>query len=332
MGYRLSKKERLLVDYLLFPLQSTGLKTLNEPFFADLSEGICYYPELSDSSLEIVTEWMCPVIIFAGKKIREESHYHLGKLYNYGLPAVWKLPENDEPVIFPALNLPDTRHHAYFISENAHYRKLFRQILRFGAYNTRVDFQSNEGLETELKRLAESKDSAWPSLIIVDLDSVKIDVQSFFYLLRNLFQKNPVMKGKTSILVMKDFAKPGLDVRTIASSLKPLTKRIFHPHEAILALSEGMCASKKADKTVDIRIKPFRSIEDFLYGKVTEFRYEDPAKLLAGTVKINSNFNRFVMFSWLSEYLSSDKISSGVVLNPEPVIDPGNFFNGIRSP
>ena len=332
LGYRLNGEERLLVEYFLYPLKTSGLKILKDPYFADISSGICYYPDLNESSFKTVMEWMHPVIIFAGNAIQEKPEQYYQELFNNGAAAVWRFPEKGDVIFPPQLNLPEIANQAYCISDNAGYRKIFRQILRFGGYNTRVDFQTNAGLETELKHLSQSGEGIWPSLLLVDLDSERIDVISFFYQLRSLFQKTPSLRSKTSLLAMKDFAKPGLDLRVIASSLKPLTKRIFHPHEAILAASEAICASSKKNKTEEIRIRPFRTLEEMLYGRSSEFPGENPGEHIKSLLKKGSDLSRFTLFSWLGEYLKSQEISSGVILSPDPVIDPGNFLNGIRRP
>jgi len=331
LGFRLEQEELLLAEYILHSLKSRGLKSIQDPFFSDLSSGIAFYPAADENTVKTISDWMHPVLIFTGKKTEKNKKDHDAFFYENGIAAVWKIPENGL-ILPPRLELPELKKIAYFISENSLYRKLFRQILSFGGYSVRTDFQSNETLNTELKRIAETDPKIWPALILVDLDSERIDISSFFYFLRSLFQKNPSLKSKTSVMAIKDFALPGLDLGTISTSLKPLTKRIFHPHEAILALCEAVSAPPISEKKDDIRIKPFRNLEEILYG--TAGNYSDPAslKFMDQYIQTGQIFSRFILFSWLAEYLLSEEVASGVLLSPEPVIDPRNFLNSIRRP
>lgn len=331
LGYKLNEREKLLTQFILGSLPE-GTVTYCSSFSNSDLTGNPYYPDLTIREIRELVQWRRPILVFLGCAAKKNSKENYEILFESGIGSIWKIPEDDEPFLLPSLEIPRKKGQIYLISDDKPEVNVLRQIFQFGGYQTRIDFRSSEELVLELHETA-SKGTDWPALIAVDLDTKKIDVTSFFYKLKSLLKDHPESTKKKAVLIMKDFARPGLELKVMSSVLKPFAKKIFHPHEAILSVIEGMIAfSPDAKDSNLVHLNRPRSLAEILYGRGEKPSWNSRTENQLKALFPGEYAHREILFTWIYEYLTSDTVRSGALLSPEPDINSGDFFNGIRRP
>ena len=202
--------------------------------------------------------------------------------------------------VLPLLGLPRVSAVCCVVSDNPQLRSISRQILLFSGRVPRMDFSS---AENSLAVLASIQD--WPELIVLDLDSTRVDSLVFFHGLEKILRARPHDRARCQILVCKDFARPGFDLMRMRPLLAPHAKKIFHPEGALLALLESMIFYPGF--SAEAAPAP-RSMRDLLYSEDLAEPGRSPSQSIAAIVG-NDAIRRSAPFLRLGEFLSREKSS-----------------------
>ncbi|HMU82367.1 MAG TPA: hypothetical protein PKC35_03415 [Leptospiraceae bacterium] len=299
VGHRLSEAEELLLRYWLESYaegrwRSDSQMPSSPP--ADLST-LRFLPRADIRSVEEILSWFLPVVVFAGKASDPMPFISAGAV------AVISLDDRN-PLILPPAELPPRSSVAFVISDDPMFRLRMRQILRFAGREPRMDFSATEDIAQVLTHIQE-----WPEIIVVDLDSSRVDVVEFIYRTEKILRERPAMRTRNQMMIVKDFAKPGLDPVKLRPVLSPHAKRIFHPLEAMLAILESMVFySGEVEPLVD---EHPRSLREMLYGD----DFAPPGRLsesfLAGLKSRGTALSRSSQFILFAQHLKDRLIETG---------------------
>lgn len=218
---------------------------------------LSFFPQARLQEIKELMDWLVPVMLVCGSESPVPDEF-----LDLGLAAIFKLPEVDQPIILPHLTLPPTQGSCFVISDSPLFRTRLRQVLRFAGKQARMDFNSVDDIAQILAAVDE-----WPHLILVDVDSKRVDVASLFYRLELILRERPTMRARNQMLICKDFGLPGFDLVKFRSLLSPHAKRIFHPTEALLAIIESMLFYPTPEWPATYPAP--RSIQEILYGEST---------------------------------------------------------------
>jgi hypothetical protein len=326
IGFGLDERERGVIEAHL-RLENPQLKISGHPILSELSSGSIFYPEISERECESLCEWRVPIVAFVGRDRRGPHSDEF--FYRSGIAAVWNFPDMAMPFLFPPPTLPESVDHIFLISDDAALSRMLRQIFLFSGSTLRIDFRNNDELTQTLEAMRSDPNAKWPGLIIADLDSQRVDTLGFFHDLKRMFIQDHTLRSRTRLMILKDFGKPGLDVRTIASTLRFFAKRIFHPCEALFAAVE---AGFYRDLRIERGAIRYRDMDEILYGPEQDLPVRDPLSFINAEITDWSALRRAIPFLWIQNYLTLDIKRSGAILKPEPDVDTRDLFHGIRRP
>jgi len=254
---------------------------------------LLFIPRASESDLREILDWMRPLIVVTPESTDTD------RFFKMGAAAVYAISSRGVHVL-PDLKLARNKKVCCVISDNPVLRSTARQILLFSGRVPRMDFSSAEDSLAVLSAIED-----WPELILLDLDSTRVDSLSFFHGIERILRARPLNRARCQILLCKDFARPGLDLLRMRPILAPHAKKIFHPEGALLALLESMVFFPGT--VVENGPAP-RSLRDLLYSEDLEEPGRSPA------VQFDSFVNavaprRTAAFLRLAQFLAREKSS-----------------------
>jgi len=254
IGWGLGPRDRLLLDY--WTDSANGRVQLHEttPSGPLENSGVLhFFPSAGIPQIRELLGWFVPVLLLCAADAEIPESF-----FEMGLAAICRMPADDSMVILPPAPLPQTDSVCFVVSDSALFRTRLRQVLRFSGRLGRMDFSSTDDIAQVLAAVV-----PWPELIIVDLDSERVDSLSLFYRLEKILRERPEMRAKNQLMICKDFSRPGLDLVKLRPVLSPHARRIFHPSEALLALLETLIFFPSTPVSVGL---PARSLRQMLYG------------------------------------------------------------------
>lgn len=262
----------------------------------DLTRGLNFFPAAGERLLMDLAGWMVPVLVVARFHNEQERERMQAVLFEHGLAALWELPGPEQDVCFPGLDIPDTQAQVYLLEDDRCLRNLYRQILHFAGYSVRADFQSARDVRLCLEQ--DARADRYPAFILLNLDSGRVVPMELLGDLDGLFRQNPELRARTSLLVVKDFERPGLEFATVEHALRKHARRIFHPHEALLVLLEALLLHEAEGEPLIIPAA-FRDLQELLYAPEAN-RLVTTAPPLFHTLRLR---NRILPFVWLYDRL-----------------------------
>ncbi|MCR9141546.1 MAG: hypothetical protein NXI24_04780 [bacterium] len=286
-----------------------------------LHRGLNYFPNSQAQDRRELLGCYRPLLVLAGRSVQRSPAET--ELFETGIAACWRLPAPGDPILFPALPRSRRAGPVFLIEDDPTYRSLYRQMLYFAGHDVRADQQSLELLEAP-DAFADS-DAPLPALILASLDTERMDIPAFFHRLDRFLKKHPGRGPR--VMITKNFQRPGLDVRTIESSLRPHVARIFHPREAALALLEALFlapvnsgdAASSAGPDAPLIGSAFastppmaRTLDELLYRPQIKLR--ETAPLLEPHQQQLKAYRRIQPFLWLYERLANQD-GRGAILN-----------------
>ncbi len=314
-GLGLNTADRLLLEYWLSGPPEVRFHDGDvQPGL--LQRGHHAFLAASEAVVQDLMQLYRPLLLIARPPGGDPQYFE--RLFGLGVAAVWTPPPPGDTVYFPAVNAaatPERRPTAFLIEDDPVFRSVFRQMLYFAGYDVRADQQSLEYfVESSATASGDAKNGTtaddMPALILANLDTDRLDIPEFFYRLQRGLSRSPTRKPR--ILLMKDFDRPGLDVRTIAAALRPHARRIFHPREAVLVLIEALflCGPPEASAATDDPAKgfksaatlfsrPFRPLDELLHGPNVYLREEAPP----APGDTDRAYRRGLPFFWLYDLL-----------------------------
>lgn len=255
VGHGLEEYELHLLEYWI---EAEGIGSVQKhTSMPDSPPNMARLNVFSRARLQDVRElldWFVPVLLISGRDADIPKAY-----LDLGVCAIHKLPASNGPILLPSLNLPALQGACFVISDSQVFRTQLRQVLRFAGRQARMDFSSVEDIAQVLAVIDE-----WPELILIDVDSERVDIVSLFYRLEKILRDRPHLRAKNQMLICKDFDLPGFDLVKLRPLLAPHAKRIFHPAEALLAIIESML-SFPGPPAQDM-FQPARNMQEILYG------------------------------------------------------------------
>lgn len=289
----------------------------SHPTMEQISRGGIFFPRAPDSFIEEVSEWNVPTMAIAGSALlsAEDRPRTLDRFYRGGMGALWQLPEAGEPVLFPPLQLPGNRSRAILIDGQDQRRRIFRQLFHWNGMDVRSDIHSTE----ELIRTLEQADGGTTGLpekrgiLVVDLDQDWIEPGVLVEGLRRLFRQDSSFQKRWHLILMKDFAKPGPVLTSLAERLRNHVRRVFHPHEALMACYEGLYLKELSGTWQETKA---RSLDELILGRNpglepgTYRQFLPPWRIPVGQAAKAS------LFAWIMEFLEDGKLQNGVILSP----------------
>lgn len=252
---------------------------------------LLFLPAANDSDLREVLAWMRPLLIVAPESTNTDRFFQMGAA------AVHTISTSGIHVL-PALKLERTSAVCCVISDNPQLRSVARQILLFSGRVPRMDFSSTDDSLAVLAAVQE-----WPELILLDLDSTRVDSLAFFHGLEKILRARPHDRARCQILLCKDFARPGLDLLRMRPILAPHAKKIFHPEGALLALLESFVYYP--GPVLESFSSP-RSLRDLLYSDDLAEPGRSPVRALA-SFTTSEAVRRCAPFLRLGEFLAREK-------------------------
>lgn len=241
------------------------------------------------SDIQQVLEWMRPLVVMIPEAMDADE------ILAAGAAAVY--PVSASVNVMPALALASRGPVSFVISDNPLLRSMARQILRFAGRIPRMDFSSADDTVTVLGAIDE-----WPELILLDLDSTRVDSLAFFHGLEKVLRNRPHDRARCQILVCKDFAKPGLDILRMRPVLSGHAKKIFHPEGALLALLESMIFFPGPE----VEAPPAaRNLRELLYGEDLSEPGRSPAVILKAAG--SDVMRKSVLFLRAAAFLAREK-------------------------
>lgn len=315
-GTGLTGADRLLLEYWLSgPPQTSFHDGDVRPGL--LQRGRHAFPAATETVLQDLVQLYRPLLVVGRPPTGDTGFFE--RLFQLGIAACWTPPPPGDTVFFPALLTPQERRTAFLIEDDPIFRSVFRQLLYFAGYDVRADQQALEYfVETAAGGAGAppGKDAPvndMPALILANLDTDRLDIPEFFYRLQRGLSRSPARKPR--ILLMKDFDRPGLDVRTIEAALRPHARRIFHPREAILVLIEALFLAEQPGTpaagaaSASLYPRPHRPLDELLHGPNVHLREEAPTP----PAEAGEAYRRGLPFFWLYDLLRAG-VGRGAVL------------------
>jgi hypothetical protein len=291
-GISLSDQDLRLVQYWISGEAGARIVQGMPPAGPPAAGGeLLFLPSARDADLREILDWMRPLIVVTPESTNTDRFFQMGAA------AVFAIPSNGIHVL-PFPGLPPTSSVCFVVSDNPQLRSISRQILLFAGRVPRMDFSS---AEDSLAVLGSVQD--WPEVILLDLDSTRVDSLVFFHGLEKILRARPHDRARCQILVCKDFARPGFDLMRMRPLLAPHAKKIFHPEGALLALLESMIFYPGF--SIPAAPAP-RSLRDLLYSEDLTEPGRSPALSMASIVESDA-LRRSVPFLRLAEFLSREK-------------------------
>ncbi|MBI3395757.1 MAG: hypothetical protein HY042_07980 [Spirochaetia bacterium] len=298
VGFGLSVEDLRLVEALA---RTVPLRTVqgNDP--RALASGLNLVEEGSISLLNDLAGWGLPVIVLAGA----QAPAHLSSAVRQaGVAGFFQMPGPHDPVTFPPLELPPRTGSAILLVEDKPLRSMYRQVLCFAGYDARTDLMAPEDVTSAVR---DCGSRGQPCLAVIDVDMEGANIRLLLRQLRDLFAAVPQLR-KTAVLVLKDFERPGFDPRLLSSDIRPLTRRVFHPEEGLLALLEGLVLPP-----LDLRLERDSVDLPQVLNQERSLLLESPAPAIRNVALASAAFSRALPFLWLYELASMDS-RKGVVL------------------
>ena len=328
VGVGLSREERRTAEFFLAPAEDLRIPSLLRP--GELSRGCNVLLDGTDQHIAAVLEWRLPLLLICGADVPVEQR---DNYFRQGAAALW-VPgsaANGIPLL-PPLILPELRGSIFVVSDDDPHRRLLRQLFRFRGYDLRTDFRSAEEMVEVLRGLHEqgTPENSFPELLVLDLDSRRVDVAAFFHRLRVLRNDHPGLVRRTRVIVTKDFHRPGADVRTLAANLRAFARRIYHPLEAAFVFLEGF-VYRDDQGPLHYRSKTYRPAAEIIFGEAGQFPAPSPRAaidILSGEL---ARLTRTLPFLELHRFLDR-AAREGAVLAPQPDVDAGDLLHGVRGP
>ncbi len=328
VGVGLGPEEKRIATFFLAAAETIRVPSLLRP--AELTRGCNVLLDGRAEDVAAILEWRLPVLVLCGAAVPIETR---DELFRQGSAALW-VPRELAPgvLLLPPLELPALRGAIFVVSDDDPYRRLLRQLLRFRGYDLRTDFRSAEEMVEVLSALHEetSPQSAFPELLVLDLDSRRVDVISFFHKLRELRKQRPALVRRTRVLVTKDFSKPGADVRTLAANLRPFARRIYHPFEAAFVLLEGL-VYRDDTAPLHFRSPSYRPAAEIIFGEGGRFPAPSPRATTEILGAELARHSRSIAFLELHRFLDRTA-REGALLAPQPDVDAGDLLHRVRGP
>ena len=328
VGVGLSPEERRTTEFFLAPADNVRVPSLLRP--AELSRGCNVLLNGTDQDIAAILEWRLPLLVICGAAVSVEKRDHY---FRQGAAALW-IPREQARGVFllPPLELPEIRGSIFVVSDDDPHRRLLRQLFRFRGYDLRTDFRSAEEMVEMLRALhdAGTPGSSFPELLVLDLDSRRVDVPAFFHRLRVLRSEQPGLVRRTRVIVTKDFQRPGADVRTLAANVRAFARRIYHPLEAAFVFLEGF-VYRDEQGPLHYRSSAYRPAAEIIFGETGRFPVHSPrgsVDILAGEL---ARLTRALPFLELHRFLDRTA-REGALLAPQPDVDAGDLLHGVRSP
>lgn len=320
-GLKLKDFQKHLVGAYLESLEHAGRINFRqvdsfEP--AHAASGTIWIPELSPTSVAEILDWSLPVLFCVGPSLKSEDS--LRHLYDQGAGALF-FPGEETYYVFP--ELPSSHEGTSLLIMDDPFRRLYRQIFLFAGYRPRTDLASATDITVILDGLKEEKSI----VLVADLDCSKVDTLLLCHELQSYLKKHPSMAGKIRIILLKDFRRPGLDPSSMKSSIQKIARRIFHPIEGVLALTEALFLYGMEDEIASAR---FRNLDSFLYAHRIQSLRADPDRIFKNASRRLRSFSRALPFLWLYDLFRDLSSTGAITLQPD--VDPGNLFYGIRGP
>lgn len=273
-GFELSAAELQLLTYWLG--DRPGFRRVDKQEVLRGRGGLLFLAEAGEAQLQELLEWNLPLLIVVGRTARSDREVFYERMRAAGAAAIWELKGPDAILVPPPLDY-ETTGTAFLLDDRQTRRRRYRQALFYCGYDLRVDFRDSADLLTTLGEQAgngrpprdpagagtTTRDAGAPKstaagtttpggtataatapaperLLIVDLDSTRLDARAFFPALRRFFSDQPDHRRTTQVLLTKDFRRTGADLELLAAHIRPLARRIFAPEEALFALLEGL--------------------------------------------------------------------------------------------
>lgn len=293
-GISLSEQDLRLVQYWIS--SEAGARVVQGPLPSGPPAAggeLFFLPRARDADLREILDWMRPLIIVTPEETNTDSFLQMGAA------AIYSICKTGVHVL-PLLALPRAASVCFVVSDSPQMRSLARQILLFAGRVPRMDFSSADDCLTVLASIQE-----WPELIVLDLDSTRVDSLAFFHGLEKILRARPHDRARCQILVCKDFARPGFDLMRMRPLLAPHARKIFHPEGALLALLESMIFYPG----FQAKAAPVpRTLRDLLYSDDLTEPGRSPSHSIASIVE-NEAVRRGVPFLRLAEYLGRENAS-----------------------
>ena len=313
LGHGLDSSEELLMDYYF----QKRIRKVSGPLTpSDFASGSFYAPGCADSELREALTWNQPTVVVAGSSRLAARESFQRDLFQMGAGAVWQLPPPGRTLHFPPLVSPGGERIAFLADSLDSRSRIFRQMLLWDGYDVRMDFHSTEELEVLLSGVLEKPELLpHPILLILDLDSPRLDFLQLVELIRSIMKRSPSHRMKTRWVLMKDFARPGPGLAFLVERLRSHIRRVFHPHEALITLYEGLHLAREHAPSPSVEIPP-RNLEELLLGKKPRIEALSYRSLFLEDGNEKKNYSVSRLFTWLMEYLDRSDVKSGVLLSP----------------
>lgn len=315
LGYGLAPSEKEQIDFWLAPYGEFA--TPREVLPLHLTADRVFFENGGAAEASRILEWGRPLLVISGAG---QSLLDRNRLFSLGVSALWQLPAPNEPLIYPQPELRKFRGNIFAMVGGEFFRHSLRQILQFAGFDIRFDFPSSRELVTTLESCIGEEGIPEPHLIIVDLDDTRMDISTFFYNIRRLFNANPSLAGKMSILLTKDFSRPGLDIADLATRVRPHIRRVFHPREALCALLEAYLFHDE-NQTEEAAVPdtvPYRSLHTLLHDSPGDRRNRSPSQTLNMINSRAKRLRKMLPFILHYDYLLSLSVPEGTVFAPQP--------------
>lgn len=328
LGFGLSEEERRIAEFWLASGGNPRVPSFLRP--GELGSGLNAQLGATSPDLAACLEWQVPVLVCAGAG---QSKAQLDEFFRAGVAAVWTprfLAEGS--LLLPPLKLPQSKRSVFVVTDDDNQRRLLRQLFTFTGYDLRSDFRSGDEMIEVLRGLHEGggPQKAFPELLVLDLDSRRVDVPGFFHKLRTLRSEHPALVRRTRVLITKDFQKPGADVRTLGANLRSFAKRIYHPLEAAFVFLEGL-VYRDEQTPWHYRSPAYRPVAEILFGDSAKLSGVSPTGSIESLARETARFQRGLLFLELHDFLVRWS-REGAVLAPQPDVDAGDLLHGVRGP
>ncbi len=273
-GFELDEAEQHLMAYWLDGHDPPCRRVTQQEILRGRG-GLMFLAAATLENLRELLEWNVPLLTVLGHATTADAPVR-EDLRQSGAAALWQLPAPGELFATPPLTYP-VRALAFLLDDRQQRRRLYRQLLFFCGYDVRIDFQSSADMLALLARLDEGDGAdpgaaaaaagreGFPALLIIDLDSRRLDARAFFPALRRFFEDHPGRRRDCRVLITKDFRHTGTDLNLLAAHIRPLARRVFTPEEAVFALLEGLLYSAYAAPAHRPPFTP-RDLRDLLLG------------------------------------------------------------------
>lgn len=318
-GFRLSRKEKNLIDYWLGDYRKLNRKDL---FPSSISPDLNFFEDIDEKGIEEMMDWNLPLIVLTGHDTRQspdEFHRLLDFLFETGVAAQLSIPDPSSPILLPPVRFGASRESIFVLMKDRTLRKIFRQLAYFSGRKVRADLQSSEEIIYLLNEISTREEAPllWPSILIMDLDHPKSEVVSVITVIRKITQEKKELKNRLRVVLTRDFARPGVPLTGIAPLVSPTVRRIFHPYEAVLALlEEWFFYHPDQKKQSGIKGMYFHTLEEILYSKQSRFPSKTPKNDFEDWLMPLHHINKGFPFIWLYQYIIDLEATGGAILAP----------------